>query len=429
MSISKSKNFNPNYLAKIVKLKGLKKHSNADKLQTVIIDFQTVITDLNAKDGDIYVYFPVECQINFEFLSHTNSFREKDLNKDKEKTGFFEKQCRVRAVKLRGERSMGYIVPVDVVEKFTGKKISDQIGEEFDTIGDILMLKKYEVPVKKGTQKSQGKKPRISRLVEGQYRLHVDTEQLRKNVYNIKPEDDIMISYKYHGSSWIVGNVLVKKKLNIIEKILKIIRFNIVDKEYDMVFGSRKVVKNQYETQNTNDFYDGDLWKDIKDEIKDKIPKGYIIYGEVCGYTKTGQEIQKCYDYGCSMGQKKIFVYRITITNVDGYVIDLSSEQIREFCEKYGLNYVHVFYRGKAKNLYPELDVENHWHEDFIKNLERDYTEKDCFICKNKTPEEGIVLRKEGLFSFEAFKLKSWAFLENETRMLDEGVEDIESSN
>lgn len=428
--ISISKDANPNYLAKIVKLKDIKKHSNADKLQTVIIDFQTVITGMGAKDGDIYVYFPLECQVNFEFLAQNNSFRDKELNKDKTQAGFFEKNCRVRAMKLRGEKSMGYIVPITIVEKFTGEHLSDKVGKEFDTVGDILMLKKYVTYIRQPNgQRFQGKKPRISRLVENQYRLHIDTEQLKKNVFMIKPEDEISISYKYHGTSWIVGHVLGKRKLNLLEKMFKLCNIKIADTEYDFFYGSRKVVKNEFETKFKNDFYDGDLWLDIKEEIKDKIPKGYTVYGECVGYTKGGKYIQDQYDYGCVMGQRKLYVYRITSTNIDGYVIDLSTNQIREFCTKYGLNYVHVFFQGQAGELYPELNPKEHWHEEFIKNLERDYNDKDCFICKNKVSEEGIVLRKEGLFTFEAYKLKSFRFFEWETAQLDKEVTRLEDTS
>lgn len=100
--LTTSKEANPNYLAKVVKLKNLQKHSNADRLQTVVIDFQTVVTGMDAKEGDIYIYFPVECKINSGFLSQTNSFRDKTLNTDFEKVGLFEENCRVKAVRLRG---------------------------------------------------------------------------------------------------------------------------------------------------------------------------------------------------------------------------------------------------------------------------------------------------------------------------------------
>ena len=101
-----------NYRAKIVQLKNIRKHSNADKLQCVTIDFQTVITGMNAKEGDIYIYFPLECAINKEYLSWSNSFSSPDMNEDKTKKGFFDKNGRVRAVRLRGEPSQGYIIQI-----------------------------------------------------------------------------------------------------------------------------------------------------------------------------------------------------------------------------------------------------------------------------------------------------------------------------
>lgn len=432
--ISISEKANKNYLAKIVQLKNVQKHPNADRLQTVTIDFQNVITGLDAKDGDVYVYFPVESQINLDFLSATNSFRHTNLNKvqDDNKPGFFEDNGRVKAMKLRGEKSMGYIVPVAVVESFTGKKLTEYVGQEFDTIGDVLMLKKYLVPSRGGLgTMNRGKKPKVSRIIDSQVRLHVDTENFRKEAYKIKPEDHITISYKYHGTSFWVSNVLVKKNLKIYEKILKFLGVNIVDTEYDYVYGSRKVVKNadMDDAKRKDHFYKYDLWGEVKEEIKEFVPKGFTIYGEIVGFLKGGKAIQGEYDYNCAPEEKKVLVYRITFTNADGIAMELSSAQIKEYCDYFGLNYVHVFYSGKACDLYSGLDQNLHWHEDFVKNLEKDYNDKDCFISVNKIPEEGIVIRKEKLFSFEAYKLKSFRFLEYETNLLDQGFEDIENFN
>ncbi len=49
-------------------------------------------------------------------------------------------------------------------------------------------------------------------------------------------------------------------------------------------------------------------------------------------------------------------------------------------------------------------------------------------MCKNKVPAEGIVVRKE-TNGIDAFKFKSFAFLERETNMLDKEIEDIEEEN
>lgn len=431
--LSISKDANTNYLAKVVEIKELKKHPNADKLQIAIIDFQEVIVGMDTKVGDTYIFFPLESQINAEFLSYTNSYAHANLNRiiDDEHKGFFDDKGRVKAIRLRGQKSMGVLFPTASLQDWAGEDdLEDEIGTEFDTVDNTILLKKYIVPVRNSglTNKQLGKKPRISRLVEGQVHLHTDTESLLKNMDRINPEDYISITYKVHGTSFWVSNVLVKKKLKLYEKILKTIRVNIKDTESDFVYGSRKVVKNEFETSHKEHYYEYDLWGDIKDELKDKIPQGYTLYGECLGYTKNGGYIQKPYDYGCEQGQKKLMIYRITLTNEKGLVYNLSTLEIKEFCDRYGLEYVPLFYYGKASGL-GHFDIKHHWQEDFINTLQDKYTEKDCYLCKNKVPEEGIVLRKESGFQFETYKLKSFKFLEYETKLLDEGVVDIESSN
>lgn len=442
MKLEISKGANPNYLAKVVSLKGLQKHQNADRLQTVVIDFQTVITGLDAKEGDLYVYFPVECKINKDFLSYTNSFREKTLNKDQEQAGFFEENCRVKAMRLRGEKSCGYIVPIKVVEEFTNSNLSSSVNVEFDTIGEIKMLEKYVVKEReKGLSNTkQGKKPKVSRLIDGQIHLHVDTENLRKNSYKIHPNDLISVTYKTHGTSWWVSNVLVKKNLTWFEKFLKRIGVSVVDTEYDLVYGSRKVVKNKdLEDPKAKDHFFGyDLWEDVKNDIGEFIPKNFSLYGECIGYDKNGKYIQADYDYGCEQGKYKLEVYRITNTNPDGIVTELSYPQIQEFCKKVGLKASHPFYVGKARDLYKhifdfneEVDERSNieeWRTSFVKQLEKDYNEKNCFLCINKVPEEGIVVRKESLFNCESYKLKSFAFLEKESKDLDKGEVNIEDN-
>jgi len=437
--LTKSNNHNPNYLAKVVSLKGLKKHSNADRLQVVDIDFQTVITGMDAKDGDVCVFFPPESKISLDFLSVTNSLRNKESNVDKSKQGFFDDNCRVRVMKLRGEKSMGYLVPIDQVIMWSGyDDAGGTVGQEFDTVNGKLLVEKYQIKKKVGPQARQGKKPKVSRLVDGQIHLHADTENLRRNIDKINPEDTISITYKTHGTSWWVSNVLVKRELSNVEKVIKWLGLPVQELEYDLVYGSRKVVKNS----NMNDpkqkdhFFGYDLWEKIKDEVGDKIPKGYTLYGEMLGYDHNGGYIQKGFDYGCAVGDHKLEVYRITQTTPDGLVTELSYPQIADFCERNDLNPPALFYHGGAFSWGKFNGItdgspsdEDQWRSGLIKDLERNYNEKDCFMCNNKVPEEGIVVRKESLFNFEAYKLKSFNFLERETKELDSGESDIESDN
>jgi hypothetical protein len=253
-----SENANKNYLAKVVKLSNVRKHSNADKLQCVTIDGCNVVTGMDAKDGELYVYFPVESALNKDYLSWSNSFEKKEMNADKEQKGFFNLHGRVRAIRLRGERSEGYIVPVknlsDWLSEKVGKKVvidENYIDVEFDYFADVQICEKYVNlnalrQQNLAAKKADKKVAKQSKIVEGQFRFHVDTEHLAKHTQNISPNDVISLTKKLHGSSFVVSKLLCKKPLKWYEKLLKKLGVNVVDTHYDLLYSSRKVIKNSY---------------------------------------------------------------------------------------------------------------------------------------------------------------------------------------
>ncbi len=141
-----SKYHNPNYVAKVVSLQGIRSHCNADRLQCASVDFQNIIVGIDAKPGDRYVYFPVESSLSKRFLSGTNSFSKPELNKDSKIKGYFSSSGRVKAIKLRGERSQGYAVPISDIENFFGIDMSSvKDNTEFDVINDETVVQKYVV--------------------------------------------------------------------------------------------------------------------------------------------------------------------------------------------------------------------------------------------------------------------------------------------
>ena len=465
-----SKNSNPNYLAKIFKLTDLRPCPNADKLLVTEIDFQPVLTNKDAILNDWYVYFPTESKISEELLKETNSYRDPSLNKDPlASVGYFDKNSRVKTVKMRGNYSSGFILPLVKLEEF----LKDEVEKKeiyFDTASDKLIVQKYIKPFEKKEQttknlsKSDKKAAKIS-VIPGQFQFHNDTENLRRNSYKIKPETMIDVTYKYHGTSAIVGNVLYKKKPNWWQKLLKIEP----KPYYDHIWSSRKVIK----TKSTDaGYYSQDIWTILKEEIKEKIPKGFVLYGEIVGYLPDGGSIQGKYDYGLKPGTHAFYIYRITSVNEDGYLVELSTEDIIEFSKKIGLPYIDMFYKGSAENLFIKLvnsndqidkeeyqdDLTNYhnslymyenckekdkekylnvysenlsiFQDKFVKLLELKYNENDCYICKNKVPEEGIVIRLSGkLDKFEALKLKSFKFLEKESKDADKEISNIEDEN
>lgn len=434
-----SEKHNPNYLAKIVKISNVNKHPNADRLQVVNIDGNSVIT-AKASVGDLVVFFPLECTINDSFLSYSNSFENKELNNDTKVKGFFNNKGRVRAVKLRGQPSMGYIVPLALFAEWLRTTLNYSFedselkeGTEFDSVGSLLVCKKYVVKgqsTKQVSEKTSGTKQKAkkqSRLVDNQFRLHVTTPKLGVNLHNIHPESLINITRKLHGTSAVISKVLTKKKLNWKEKVAKFLGVSVIDTEYSSVYSSRKVIKNQHFNDNkvTGGYYGEDIWGVVAKELDSYLLNGMTIYAEVVGYLPSGNFIQKGYDYGCAVGEHETYVYRITMTNPDGVVVEMPATQVQAWCQSVGLKAVPLLYEGKAINLFNHIQSSKEWREDFLANLQNTYLEKDDTICINRVPDEGICLRVEGK-NLEVYKLRSFRFMEKESKDLDNEVVDIE---
>lgn len=130
-----------------------------------------------------------------------------------------------------------------------------------------------------------------------------------------------------------------------------------------------------------------------------------------------------------------IYIYRITYTNPQGKVFEFSAKQLKDYCNNYGLNTVPELYNGTAKQLFDTLNTKyNQFESNDVENfgvnllnlMKLEYTNKDCFMCKETiNPEEGVVVRIDK-FGIEAYKLKSSRFLELETASLDSGETNIE---
>lgn len=438
---TKSASHNINYLASIVNIDTFRPHVNADRLKVANIYGNVVITGIAAQEG-LFCYFPLECSISPEFLSYTNAFRDKDLNRDKSIASMFETHGRVRAIRLRGEKSEGYIVPVDTlvdfVNNFLGKSISkDDIkaGDDFDTVHGHQICQKY-IPrgVRQAnngvSKKTKGNIKRyVSRLVENQFHFHQDTSHLKRQVANISPEDYISITDKLHGANFIVSHVLVKKQLSWKEKIAKWFGVSVQDTEYGMLYSSRAVIKNANVNldKNPNHFYGEDIWKIVADKAFPCLREGISIVGEVVGFTPAGGYIQKSYDYGCDSGQLDFYVFKMTYTSASGDVYVFSHREMVDYCAKFGLKTPRTFFHGKAKDVFPEIPVDENWHDAFLQSMITHYLEKKCDLCKNDVWAEGVVLRKETPHEWDAYKLKSFNFLGYESAQLDTGEVDIET--
>lgn len=436
-----------NYKAVVFSIKSLRPIEKADRLLATSIYGNNVIVGINVKEGDKGLYFPLESQIGLEFAQANDLIRRKDAE-GKPAGGMFAENRRVRAQMFRGEKSMGFWIPIDSLKKLEqgfDTQIDDlQDGDEIGEFnGKIISTKYIPANIKTpGTPNSKSKTAKLSRLVEGQFRFHKDTLQLGKNIHRIESGDNITVTYKYHGTSAIAARVLVNQPFTFLDKVTSFISRLFTGKsttkqQYDYLYASRTVVKNDALHPG---FYGEDLWTSTgKKYFEGNLKQGESIYYEIVGYTEAGKAIQKGYDYGCNVnihGEpfNKAIVYRITYTLPDGTVVELPWNQVKERCKQLGVEPALTLYEGRAMDLgfeevtkyqkpYP---TEDEWREDWLKYLQDTYLEKDCIFHPKGVPAEGICIRKEGL-ELETFKLKSFRFFEWETKLLDNQEIDIET--
>lgn len=441
MKIEKPKN--PNYCATVVEIKNILPLEGCDNVVATSIMGNQVIIGKDVKVGDVGLYFPLETQLSKEYLSANNLYRNKDLNQDKNKTGYFEENGRIRCVKFRGHKSEGLYMPIVSVSLFAGSNSYStlNIGDDFDELNGTEICRKYIVQIQKthgeGNKKQKGKQlKKISKLIENQFRFHQDTSMLYKNLHRISPDDIISITTKMHGTSGISSKILCKRQLKPVERILKRLGVKIDDKQYDYVNSSRKVIKNSDLCANPGGFYKEDIWSIADKELRSYLQDGMTLYYEIVGFLPSGMPIQKLknfvYDYGCEEKEHKIFIYRITYTNTSGRVFEFSARQVQEWCKQNGLNAVEEMYYGTVADFIDRSREERITKEtiqsSFLEIIKTLYNEHDCHICKNKVPEEGVVIRIEKN-EFEAYKCKSNRFYTAETESLDKGETNLEDQN
>ena len=459
MQLIKNKNFDENHSAMVIDVKEFIPHSNADKLKCCKVGTYNIITGIDSEPG-LYVYFQKESKINPEFLSYASLYKHSELNFNPNETGMFEDSGRIKVIKLRGELSEGFIIPAVKFENWitsvTNKDIKLEAGMEFNALEDngkeFWIIKKY-VPFKqfKVSEKSKVRtkvsKKLQDRVIPEQFRFHYTTVVIKKCPNVIQPNDIINISEKIHGTSGISANVLCKtypknlwKKLGywVVNKIINpVFKFTLSGVHYYNLYASRTVIKNKYINENVSDGCD--VWAKANEIVGPKLPKGWTAYYEIVGYLPNGSYIQKNYDYGCVPPIEgevytpekhfKVRIYRLTITNIDGYVYELTPSEVNNWCERNELKAVNTWYEGPAKDLYPELDTKNHWNENFVDTLSNEklfYMEELSPSCENKVPHEGLVIKVLGRNS-EAFKLKCFKFLDKEQKEMDKGTIDIEN--
>ena len=180
---------NVNYLAKIVQINQFKPHTDPEvnKLKCCIIDGFNIICGIDSEPG-LYVYFPTACCLNPDFLRFANLYRHTELNADPNQSGMFDDNGRVKAIRLRGELSEGFILPAVILENYvlsvTNIELHCEANTEFDCVehnGKLFWINKKYIPkyaYKPETFRLVGKNAKqpkgLDRIIENQFRFHYD---------------------------------------------------------------------------------------------------------------------------------------------------------------------------------------------------------------------------------------------------------------
>lgn len=345
------------YHCYVTRLKNVRPHPNADRLTLADCFGNTVCVDNTFKEGDLGVYFPTDGQLNYDFCMQNNLLRQLDEN-GKNIGGYLDpKKRHVTTVKLRGEPSDGLFLPLKCLAPF-GDISSLKEGDQVETFNGVDIATKY-IPKHKthshpnlNIPKKAKKKINIAPL----FQEHKDTEQLAYYINNIKVGDILDFSIKMHGTSQRTGYLPVLKgyKKNFLDRIFHRVGSPIYKKDY--ITGTRRTIVNN----NNEGFYGTQDFRIKTAEIfKNKLWFGETVYYEVVGYVhddtpimascdnkKLGQNFinrygeKTVFNYGEPIGSCHAYVYRMTMTNEDGEVVEYTPEFMRYRCKQMGVDCV-----------------------------------------------------------------------------------------
>ena len=444
------------YNAYVTRIKNLHKHPNADRLQIGECFGNAVIVSMEYENNQLGIYFPSDGQLSVEFAEANNLLRKKDESGNNI-GGYMDPDKRnVTAIKLRGEKSDGLFLPLKSLESF-GDIATLCEGDRIDNFNGHEICCKYvpHTQHRRGHY-SEGNKTRKKKVpVAPLFAEHADTEQLAYNLGAFKPGDEIEITLKMHGTSQRTGYlpVLQGQKKSFFDWLFHREGKPIYD--YGYVSGTRRVVLENYE----GGFYGNNEFREQHSKIfEGKLNKGETVYYEVVGFTTNGtpimgdannkklndKEFIKQYgeitrfSYGCIPAvttyldennnvasvnhSSDIYVYRMTMTNEDGFVVEYTPDFMRYRCEQMGVKTVPVFYKGIIPQE-PAIPHPNYCHtSDMIsdKMMKCDAGEYVKYIAElyydgpdpvGKTHiREGVVARIVNRPKFCAYKHKNWFF-------------------
>lgn len=426
---------NKDYAAYVVKLPAPVKLDGLDNLVGLQVLGAQALVAKDSDYGELALVFTAGTQLSEEFARMNNLHRHCDLNEDQSKTGYLEDNRHVRSIKLKGHSSSALVMNLNALNYIKKLDISQfNEGDVFDRIGDYEICQKYQYK-RTFKERQLGKNAKAYSRVSGMFfPKHYDTDSYFKNMHIIPEEAEVTVTQKLHGTSVRIAHTIVARKMTFADRLGKLIRANVKEDEYDVVYGSRNAVKDANNPRHKH-FYDSDIWSLKGGEIMDQIPQGYLVFGEIIGWQPEGGFIQKGYTYGVTHPQSELYVYRVATISPEGLVQDLSWDAMVGWCKakidpsdddspNRNLKVVPLLWRGKYKDFKPEDWVDYPGHPELHRYKEDGYPQA-VPLGKESPCDEGVVIRAEGLAPY-TLKCKSETFVRGENENVEEGVLDME---
>lgn len=463
------------YNAYVTTIKNLRKHPNADRLQLGECFGNTVCVSMEYTNNQIGVYFPTDGQLSVEFADVNNLLRKKDVDGNNI-GGYMDPDKRnVTSIRLRGEKSDGLFLPLTCLDSF-GDVSNLKVGDVITTFNGHEICTKY-IPRRNtnsghATNGNHTRKKRIP--IAPLFVEHADTEQLAYNLEAFQAGDQIEITLKMHGTSQRTGYLPIFKGYRCTNRIYQTALNAVMSGKkvgamtqkfanlglasatpiYDWgyVSGTRRTVLKSFD----GGYYGSNEFREQHSRFfEGKLHKGEEVYYEVVGFTHTGVPIMATADnkklndeefvkqygktttfsYGCNpdgkegvgitereIPQSDFYVYRMTMTNEDGDIVEYPPDFMRYRCEQMGCKCVPMLWRGfipadegleEGYDCYGEYGTWRVCREgtpgEWIKNIAEQYYDGPDPIGKTHV-REGVVVRIVNKPKFCAYKHKNFAF-------------------
>lgn len=375
------------YKAYVTILTNVRKHPNADRLLLADCFGNTVCVSTDYSENQLGVYFPTDGQLSVEFAEKNNLVRKKD-DAGNSIGGYMDPDKRnVTAIRLRGEKSDGLFLPIsclnycyahgDASIELCAGDVIDGLVNGHEICCKYIPRRPDPSRAHAGGNRTRAKKVNIAPL----FKEHADTEQLAYNLGAFKVGDEIEISLKMHGTSTRTAYLPVLKgyKRTFWDWLLR--REGTPIYEYDYVSGTRRVVLDNFD----GGFYGSNEFRQPHcDVFRGKLQKGESVYAEIVGFTTSEAPIMGSCDnkklndkefikqygptttfsYGCSpsgsdgLPQSDLYVYRMTMTTEEGYVVEYPPHLVRYRCEQMGVKCVPLLWKGTIPEVADRIYVD-----------------------------------------------------------------------